>query len=177
MLPSFIANSGLAVLRRWQNKRFLVANRISFRDGLHSDNISFFFFFFGLLINAQVYSLQGGTGFVGFLSRKQQQNFAYPNATACSSQDSDCFGHSIGSAHPDERFENHPIPVLGDIPFTFEESLSFTRMKVYTLSGLRNQGLRIKQTWIKLVSFWKVKPHKTLILGCMLMKYHDSKDY
>lgn len=100
-----------------------------------------------------MYSLQGRTGFVVFLSRKQQQNFAYPNANACFSQDSNCFGHTIVSACPDGHFENHPVPVLGDIPFTIEESLSFTRMKVYTLSGLRNQRLRIKQTRIKLVSF------------------------
>lgn len=61
--------------------------------------------------------------------------------------------HTIGSTCPDRYFENQSAAVLGDIPFTVMESPSFTCVEVYTLSGLRNQGLRIKQTRIKLASF------------------------
>lgn len=52
----------------------------------------------------------------------------------------------MGGARPDGHSENQAVHVVGGKPFTFEESLSFTHMKVYTLSGLRKRGLRIKQT-------------------------------
>lgn len=115
--------------------------------------------------------------FFFFSDRKQECNFACPSANVSSSREFDCLRLIVRRECPDGCFQNQPMPMLGGIHFTFRETLSFTHVKVYTLPGLQNQALRIKQTWIKLVSFWEVKPHKTLILGCTLMKYHDSKDY
>lgn len=59
----------------------------------------------------------------------------------CSLKERAGLGECLG-----ECFENHPIPMLGDICFTFRETLIFTHREVYTPSGLQNQALRIKQT-------------------------------
>lgn len=146
MLPSFIADSGLSVFKRASSRKCLLANRmnsLSSSSGLHSD-----FFFFPLFMNTQVFSLQGRTGLGFFWAGSKNNILPIPVLMQASLRIPVVLGTQWEVHVQTGALENQTVPVVGDIPFTFEQSLSFTRMKVYTLSGLRKQSLRIKQTWI-----------------------------